>query len=97
MEKTNTGYHLKQIKKGVLGELSKIEEELEELKDSELQGIKIMSLIELSDLYGAIEFFVQDKFNLEMDDLKKFSDLNKKVKSSPKLSTKELIEFLNNG
>jgi len=73
-------YHLVEIKKGVIGELSKIREELDELEDAERQGIKIMIMIELSDLYGAIEFFTE-KQGLTMEDLKKFSDLNKRVKS----------------
>ena len=49
------GYHLREIKKGVLGETSKIREELEELEDAEEQGVAVMALVELSDLVGAIQ------------------------------------------
>lgn len=83
MENNNTsGYHLTPIPKGMLGEISKIDEELAELKDAITQGDKILSIIELSDLYGAIQFFAQSTFGLEMDDLKNFSDKTIKVKSN---------------
>ena len=49
------GYHLRTINKGKLGETSKIREELEELEDALEQQNRIMALIELSDLYGALE------------------------------------------
>ncbi len=66
------GYHLSDIKKGKFGELSKIEEELLELKDALLQNNKIMTLVELSDLYCAMEEFLKQNFNDEitMEDLK---------------------------
>lgn len=49
------GYHIRKIQKGVFGESSKIQEELSELIDAELQGCRIMALMEASDLYGALE------------------------------------------
>lgn len=49
------GFHQKEIKKGVYGELSKIEEELNEAYDALEQGQDLMLLIELSDMIGAIE------------------------------------------
>lgn len=49
------GYHLRKISKGVLGELSKVKEELEEAEDAQAQGVKIMLLVELSDMIGAIK------------------------------------------
>lgn len=55
------GYHLAKITKGALGELSKIQEELDELKDAETQGIKIMQLVEASDLLGALEKWLEVK------------------------------------
>lgn len=48
------GYHLTEIPKGELGQLSKIQEELDELKDAEAQSVKIMQLVEASDLLGAL-------------------------------------------
>ncbi len=73
-------YHNEPILKGELGKISKIQEELDELKDAEKQGVKVMVHIELSDLYGAVEFYAAEQ-GLTMEDLKKFSDLNKRVKS----------------
>lgn len=49
------GYHVTKIVKGTLGEITKIQEELDELKDATQQGVKIMALVEMSDLIGAIE------------------------------------------
>lgn len=53
------GYHLVEIKKGKIGTSSKIREELEELEDAEMQGAKIMCLVELSDMLGAIEAYLE--------------------------------------
>lgn len=55
----NIGYHLTEIPKGQVGEISKIEEELAELKDAIKQGSTVMELVELSDLYGAIELYLR--------------------------------------
>lgn len=73
-----TGYHLSQISKGVLGSISKIEEELNELKDAEKQGSKVMMMVELSDMYGAIEEYCLLQ-GLTMEDLKIFSDITKRA------------------
>lgn len=73
------GYHKKKIKKGKLGEISKIEEELEELKDALEQKSKIMAIVELADLYGAIESFTYNKYNIKMKDLKKFNKITKRA------------------
>lgn len=52
-------YHVQPIPTGEYGEISKIEEELLELKDAKNQGVKIMELCELSDLLGAIEGYLE--------------------------------------
>lgn len=52
------GYHMRPITKGRLGALSKIREELDELEDAEQQGVAIMALVELADLYGAVEAYI---------------------------------------
>ena len=72
------GYHLTHIEKGVYGELSKIQEELDEAKDALQQGSEIMLLVELSDLYGALEEVVVRR-GLTMEDLKTFSDITKRA------------------
>ena len=78
MNENNYGYHKINIEKGKIGEISKIEEELNELKDAEKQNSKIMIYVELSDLYGAIEEYCST-LNLTMEDLKTFSDITKRA------------------
>jgi len=71
---TNPGYHLVAIDKGQLGELSKIQEELHEAVDAEAQGVKLMVLVELSDLVGAVEAYLAKHHpSTTLDDLKKMS------------------------
>jgi len=55
----NPGYHLKEIPKGEVGELSKIYEELLEAYEAESQGSALMVLIELSELVGGIDRYLQ--------------------------------------
>jgi hypothetical protein len=74
------GYHQMIIPKQSIGTIGKIHEELDELTDCELTGNKIMSLMELSDLYGAIEMYLHTNFpSLEMTDLAKMSKTTKRV------------------
>ena len=73
------GYHRKLITKGVFGEFSKIEEEFAELQDAREQGVKIMELVELADLLGAIEGYLQQKYHLSLSDLEQMKDLTKKA------------------
>ena len=67
----------KQIFKGKIGEFSKIQEEFEELKDAIEQGDRVLTICELTDLIGAIEFYSSNYFNLSLNDLKAFSDKRK--------------------
>lgn len=68
------GYHLVDIPKGVLGESSKIAEELTELQDAETQGDRILALVELADLYGAVEHYLEKQFpGMTMADLSRFA------------------------
>lgn len=53
------GYHLREIPRGTIGESSKILEEVLELQDAEAQEAKIMALVELSDLIGAIALYLE--------------------------------------
>jgi len=62
------GYHLKQIEKGNLGEISKIREEFEELMDANEQKNPVLEICELCDLLGAIEAYAK-KWNLTLRDL----------------------------
>ena len=74
------GYHIAEIKKRLYGSAGKIQEELDELNDAHEQGSKIMVLVELSDLYGALEGYLESNFpGMQMHDLKKFSDITKRA------------------
>ena len=76
----NKGYHLDSIEKGVNGELSKIQEELDELKDAEKQGVTVMQLVELSDLIGSIELYLEKHFPyVTLEDLIKMKDVTKRA------------------
>jgi hypothetical protein len=69
------GYHLVKIKKGILGEISKIQEELDELKDARLQKSPVLELCELSDLCGAIKCYLKKYYPLiEIEHLIKMAD-----------------------
>jgi hypothetical protein len=73
------GYHKRAIVvQGTYGEVSKIEEELDELKESFEQDNKILALCELSDLYGAMEA-VAEKLGVNMEDIKKMSAATKRA------------------
>jgi hypothetical protein len=75
----NFGYHTRKIEKGVLGEVSKIREELEELEDAELQDIKIMAMCELADLVGAIRAYAKKKYGLKLSDLHKMAKATRRA------------------
>ena len=63
-------YHKKDIEKGVIGDSSKIREELEELLDAESQDNKVMALIELSDIIGSIEMYLEKRYpSISVEDL----------------------------
>ena len=77
------GYHLTEIKRGVFGELSKIYEEVEEIKDADAQGVKLMLLIELSDLLGAVEGYLEKhQPDVSLEDLIKMKDVTKRAFTS---------------
>ena len=73
-------YHLREIKKGVFGEISKIEEEIDELREALEQGNQIMAICELSDIYGAMEGYLE-KYHpeLNMVDLEIMSEATKRA------------------
>lgn len=74
------GYHIREIKKGSYGDFSKIKEEIDEIEDSIAQGCRIMELVELSDLYGAIEGYLE-KYHpfITMNDLRSMSAITKRA------------------
>ena len=68
------GYHIKKIKKGKLGQFSKIEEEYAELLDAKKQKNIVLQIIEMSDMIGAIEYYLKP-FNITIEDLIKMNKL----------------------
>jgi hypothetical protein len=72
------GYHLRPIKKGVYGEFSKIQEEIEELQDAHEQDNRILEIVEITDLLGAIDGYLI-KNNLTLDDAVQMMRLTQKA------------------
>lgn len=63
--KKKMGYHAVKIPKGKVGEPSKIIEEAFEIQDAHTQGVKVMTHVEMSDLYGALDRF-REKYHPEL-------------------------------
>lgn len=82
----NPGYHILAIKKGKLGSLSKIQEELDEAVDAEQQNCKIMVAVELSDLIGAVKHYSETHLNLTLDDLIKMQKITERAFKSGRRS-----------
>jgi hypothetical protein len=72
-------YHLREIKKGTYGFPSKITEEHDEFVEALEQGNPIMALVELSDLVGAIEGYINVTFGVSLDELIKMKDATKRA------------------
>jgi hypothetical protein len=80
VERPTSGYHLTDIPKGVLGEASKIEEEVREFMDAVRQKVDVMALIELADLIGAVEAWLAAKHpTFTIDDLKAMAKVTKRA------------------
>lgn len=74
------GYHITEIKKGINGESSKLLEEVMELIDAEQQECRIMALVELSDLVGAIELYLEKHHpDMTIEDLKKMASITRRA------------------
>lgn len=74
------GYHLTRIPKGKLGDISKIEEELLEMKDAEDQGCHIMVLQEMSDMVGAMMAYLFENIpGIDIEDLVKMARVTKRA------------------
>lgn len=71
-------FHEVEIEKGIYGELSKVQEELDEAKDAESQGQDLMLMIELADIIGAAAG-VAEKYGMSLDQLVAFSKLRTEV------------------
>ncbi len=73
IKKVNMGYHISKIERGTFGEFSKIKEEFLEAQDALSQENKVMTILELSDLIGAIEAYCL-KYNITLQDLIKMKE-----------------------
>ena len=74
------GYHMRHIERGVLGEASKVREEVEEFIDAVDQGVSLMALVELSDLTGAVDAYLQKHHpSITLADLKEMSNVTKRA------------------
>ena len=75
------GYHVDNIQRGEYGEISKIVEEVAELKDAAKQGIRVMVLVELADILGAIDGYLNKHYRnvVKMSDLLDMSDVTKRA------------------
>jgi hypothetical protein len=71
------GYHKVNIDKGILGEFSKITEEIDELEDARAQDAEVLVICELCDLIGAIEAYAIKRYNLTLEDLIKMKNMTK--------------------
>lgn len=77
---SSPGYHLTSIEKGVIGESSKLLEEVRELIDAEQQDCKLMALLELADLVGAIELYLTNHApSFSLNDLIKMSTITRRA------------------
>lgn len=79
-QEVNPGYHVSKIARGELGEISKIREELEEMEDAARQGMRIMEMIEASDLVGAMgAYLTRHHPGIRLDDLVKMSEVTQRA------------------
>ena len=76
LPKPKYGYHRAKITKGKLGDISKIREEVEELEDAEKQGVRILIMCELADIFGAVRAYAL-RYGLKMSDLHAMSKLTR--------------------
>ncbi len=76
----NPGYHLREIPRGELGEGSKIQEEVSEFLDAAEQGSRVMELVELSDMLGATQAYLDRHHpGYTLDDLRTFSGITQRA------------------
>ena len=83
----NPGYHLKEIPRGEVGELSKVYEEILEALDAEAQGSTVMAIVELADMLGALKAFLAKHHpSITLQDLEAFSSITARAFQSGRRS-----------
>lgn len=76
----NFGYHLTNIPRGEFGEPSKIFEEIAEFSDALYQDSKVMALVELSDVIGAIKgYLAKHHPSISLADLLTMANITNRV------------------
>lgn len=75
-------WHKRDIPKGVLGEVSKIHEELAELEDALEQDVRVMAQVEAADIVGAVGAFTQKHFGTSLLDLVKMSEVTARARGA---------------
>lgn len=84
------GYHITEITPGIFGEASKIREELDEFEDALEQGCKVMALVELSDMIGAIRaYLIQNHPSIGIHDLIDMSHITERAFANGNRKSKE--------
>jgi hypothetical protein len=79
-KKSQGGLSSQEDQKGKLGELSKVQEELDEAADAEAQHCRVMLLVELSDIVGAIESYLEKHMpDFTLADLRRMSKVTKRA------------------
>lgn len=74
------GYHLRDIPRGEVGEVSKILEEVIELEDAVEQGVVVMQLCELSDIVQAIRMHLRKHHpSISLNDLIMMADVTERA------------------
>lgn len=74
------GYHLREIEKQPYGSIEKIQEEVQELFDAVEQDCRVMQLVELSDIIGAVEGVLETEFpDMTLQDLIRMSNITKRA------------------
>jgi uncharacterized Zn finger protein len=89
------GYHINEIPNGIFGTFSKVIEEFLEFEDSIEQKSVVMELVELSDLIGAIEAFLDRNSNESLNDILEKIKTNNSQISVDYAELKENFSILN--
>jgi phosphoribosyl-ATP pyrophosphohydrolase len=79
-EKSNPGYHVTEIPRGIYGTSSKLLEEVLEIQDAERQNSKIMTLVEVADLYAAMLGYLEQNYpSISIDDVAKMATITRRA------------------
>lgn len=89
--KKRSYFHEKPVTRGVYGEFSKIQEELEEAIDAAERGQTLLLRIELANLIGAVKG-VADKYGFNFYELAQFSELVSRVRSQEDVQTEDSVQ-----